>query len=510
MGGIFGRMRGSRENIEIPIPSYSSEADFLQNLPSSVQVTFGVNKYWVKEWSMGFFIQDDFKVSRRLVLNMGVRWDYFSVPDEKDERLFNRDDPYGMGPYLPPDQIWKAKYANFSPRIGFAYTVDEKGRTVLRAGFGAFYNPRPLFGGPVDLVQNALDEPFRVVYSRADVLKYPDLLTYPVVNDEVLTIAKGPQALISGTGINPDWGYPHSYQWTGSIQQQLTTDFVLETSYVGTRGVGLMFVRSMNQPDRLTGVRPNSKFATFRYRNGDESTSYHAWQTSVRRRFRGGFAGNVNYVWSKVLSYTGDADLLLPATPQDVWNVRNDYGPAGYDAKHRLVTDILYELPFAKWTQSGGRATKLLLDGWQLSGIFYAQSGNPATITQPSSLESSRPDYKSGEEVILSNWSSSLRYLNPAAFTRVPISSVSGLPVRPGSVGRASIYGPGFWSVDLSIAKATAITEGVKLQFRFDMFNAFNHTNFSGFQTDVTRGNFGVFTSTRGARTVQIGLRLSF
>jgi hypothetical protein len=508
-GGIYGWLWGGRENIEAPDVGYANAADFLANNPNRVQVTFGVRSYRITSRSVGFFIQDDFKVSRKLVLNLGIRWDYYKVPRERDGRLFNRDEPFGFGKYLPSDSVWKADYNNFSPRIGFAYSVDNESKTVVRGGFGMFQNPRPLFGGPVDIVQNALDEPFRVVYSGADVVRYPEILRYPVVNSKVLPIAKGPSALLGGTAINPNWGYPFSYQWTLSVQRQLLRNTAVEAAYVGTRGLGLMMVRTMNPPDRITGIRPVEGFATFRYRDGSEHTNFHSLQTSVRQRMTANLSFNVNYTWSRNMSYSGDADLLLPASPQDIWNVRADYGPSNIDTRHRFIVDYVYELPLMKLTSSHSAGARMLLRGWQFSGVFTAQTGSPFSVTQPSGLDSSRADYVGGN-AILDDANATLQYLNRNAFAQVPLSPVARLPIRPGNAGRNALYGPGFWNIDMTLAKGIDITEKMRMQIRAELLNAFNHTAMSGINSNITQAAFGRFTSTRGARLVQIGARFTF
>lgn len=508
LGGIYTWLWGGRENIETPVVQYANVNDFLANLPNRVQVTFGVRSYRITTANFGFFFQDDFKVSRRLVLNLGLRWDHFRVPREREGRLFNRDEPFGFGPYRPPDRIWNAEWDNFSPRLGFAWSLDNESRTVLRAGAGMFQNPRPLFGGPVDIAQNALDEPFRVIYSGADVQRYPDLLRYPVINSRVLPIAKGPAALLGGTAINPNWGYPFSYQWTLSIQRQLAPKTVVEAAYVGTRGIALMMVRSMNPPDRFTGIRPVDGFATFRYRDSSEQTNFHSLQTTLRQRMTANLTFNINYTWSRNMSYTDQADLRLPGSVQDIWNVRADYGPANIDVRQRFVLDYIYELPLAGLSGSG-TASRLLLRGWQVAGVFSAQTGSPLNITQPSGLDSSRPDYVGGQ-VIRSDARQTLQYLNPAAFAQVPLSSVARLPVRPGNLGRNALFGPGFWNLDLTLAKGVRLTESWQVQLRGELLNAFNHTAVGGVNTNITQGTFGRITSTRGARVVQMGARLTF
>jgi hypothetical protein len=506
-GGHFDQLRVSRENIETPEIQYANEADFLANIPNRIQVTWGVNYFLMKQENFGVFVQDDFKLSRRLVLNMGVRWDHYTVPNEKDGRLFNRSAPWGFGPLRDPDSIYDAKYDNFSPRVGFAYTMDESGKTVLRTGFGTFYNPRLVYGGPVDIVKNAIDEPNRLIFSRDEALKYP-VLRYPVINSNVLPLAKG-LGLEGTAALQTDWGNPHSYQWTFSLQHQFTKDMALEASYVGTLGRSLMMVLEVNQPNRLTGIRPvqPEKYATFRYRNEDEHSSYHGLQLNVRKRLAGGFMANMNYAWSKTLSFSGDADLLLPNSPQDVYNIKANRGPANLDRTHRFYADFLYDVPFEKLSGSKSGASRLLLGGWQVNGIFYALSGDPFNVSFPGYTEQ-RPDV-TGQTQILDDWQSTHRYLNQAAYAQIPLSS-AGYPVRPGNLSRNSVYGPGWWRLDMGIGKSTRITEQMRFQLRFDLFNAFNHTNLSGIRNDIRRSDFGVLTGTRGARTVQINLRLVF
>jgi hypothetical protein len=145
-----------------PLPStanltYSSFDDLVNDIPNAGEVNLGLREFDLRANTLGFFLQDDLKVNRRLVVNMGVRWDYFSVPKERDKRLFNRAQPFGTGPYTDPDAIWEPDYNNFSPRLGFAYQLRSNGKSVLRGGGGMFHSPIPLYAGPVDLVRDAVD-----------------------------------------------------------------------------------------------------------------------------------------------------------------------------------------------------------------------------------------------------------------------------------------------------------------------------------------------------------------
>jgi len=152
-----------------------------------------------------------------------------------------------------------------------------------------------------------------------------------------------------------------------------------------------------------------------------------------------------------------------------------------------------------------------VLGGWQWSGIFRAQSGGAFTVTQRSSGgPSSRPDLIDPAHAVLGDYRSTLRYLNPAAFARVPLGAVSRLPIRPGSAGHNAFRGPSSWVVDFSLGKNFVIRENLKFQLRADLFNALNHTNLGGPISDSDDPNFGLITGTGGARTIQMNARLSF
>lgn len=508
-GGLFMSTHGRRANVETPVLTYNSLSDFLSNTPNSGQITLGVREFDLRFNTVGFFLQDDFRVTQRLIVNMGMRWDYFSVPKERDGRLFNRAQPFGTGPYTDPNAIWEPDYNNFAPRLGFAYTMNESGKTVLRGGAGMFQSPLPLFAGPVDLVRDAVDEPFRVNVNRTDVLAAGNVFRWPVVNDDVRAYVKGRPTLIGDTAINTNLPSPFSYQWNLGLQQQLPWAFVLDTAYVGTRGVNLQMVRFWNQVDRQTGIRPYPGFTEFRYRDAGESSAYHSWQTSIRKRFSAGFSVGANYTYASAYSYTNQSDLLLPSSVQDIYNVRADKAPPNDYVRHNFVSDFIYELPFRKLTVSRSRLMRNVVDGWQVSGIFTAQSGNPINVTQESAFEGSRVDYVGGDPK-LGNYQDTLTYLTKSPFTLVPIGQQSGVPIRPGNIGRNALYNIGWWNVDLSLAKRFSITERVGGKFESQMMNGFNHTNLSGLESRLNRGNFGQFTSTRGARIVQFNLRLEF
>ena len=194
-----------------------------------------------------------------------------------------------------PDEIWKPDTNNFAPRLGFAYSLTDSRKTVLRGGFGIFVSPIPLYAGPVDLVRDAVDKPFRVNVNRTDVLASGNVFRWPVSNETVRQYVKGQPTLVGDTAVNTDFPNPFSYQWTFGIQHEFPGAIALDTAYVGTRGVHVQLVRFWNQVDRVTGIRPVPGYTQFRYRDAGDSTAYHSWQTSLRKRFTSGLSLGVNY-----------------------------------------------------------------------------------------------------------------------------------------------------------------------------------------------------------------------
>jgi len=503
-GGLFLRRLAGRENIEMPEIRYATRDDFLGNRPSLAQVTWGVDDFVVRNWQLGFFLQDDIKVRNNLTVNMGLRYDYLAVPSERDKRLFNRSAPLGFGPLRDPASIWDADYINFSPRLGFAWTIGSGAKTVVRGGAGYFHNPRPLFDNAVELIRNALDEPRRYVFNIQEIGAFN--LRYPITNEATLPLVRSPNFPWSGDTIDTNFPMPYSIQWTLTVGHQLTSSVALETGYVGNRGLRINYVRWLNQVDRRSGTRPVEGFGSFRFTDGSDSSHYHSWQTSVRKRHSRGLLLNFHYTWSSTISYSS-SDFQFGQTPQDVNNIRAEKGPAPTDVRHVIASDFLYELPFAGIGWSG-RHARLLLGGFQIGGVLMARTGAPFNVTQGSALVDSRPDYVQGSPYF-PGYRNTLQFLNPRAFAAVPVVAASGATERPGTLGRNALRSPGAWTVDLALSKRLQFSERLNLQIRADAFNAFNHTSLAGVSSDINAGNFGRVTSAT-ARVVQFNARLTF
>jgi hypothetical protein len=505
-GGNYLRRLAQRSDVQVPELQYANLSDFYANIPNQIQVTYGVNTYNLRTYELGFYVQDGWRIKNRLVINTGLRWDYFEPATEDDNRIFNRYGPFGLGGYIPNGKSWNSDWTDFSPRFSVAYKVNDAGTTVIRAGFGVFHSPHVLLGGPIGIVRNSLTEPTRANFSKQDVLHYGSLLQFPVSNSATQPIA---QAVDSGLAINTYYPNPYSLQWTFSLERQFGHNWMLETSYVGNHGVHLTMLRAINAPDPLTGIRPAANLGTFNYYDSSESSNYEAWQTTLSKRFANGLVANFHYTWQRSFSYTDEADLVSPPAIQNPYNARADYGPSGSDIHHQFRSDFVYELPAAQWFHASHGLARTLLAGWQTAGIFTAQTGAPLDIQQSSGLASSRPD-ATGVDPVLSNYRDTLQYLNSAAFSLVPVNKTSGLPIRPGNVGRAAVFGPAMWNIDLTLGKVFSIRERLGVRLSADALNAFNHTNYAPPTIDVTSSSFGRVTSTLGARVIQISAKISF
>jgi len=511
-GSMFIRVLAGSD-IESPRIGYGSEADLLANLPNQVRVTLGTHPYSGAIKDLGFFLQDDWRVSRKLVVNLGLRYDYFGKytangTNGGGPHVYNPDgilnSQFAIGPFRPVNDPFSSDGRNFGPRLGFAYNPDGRGTNVIRGGLGVLFTP--VAGEILDnATMDGPNIPFRVQYSKAEAQALG--LRFPAYNEDVAKLVMGNLTGASYNVINPHIQAPYAIDYFLGYQRALTGSLMLESSFVANRGVKFQMRRPYNQPDRVTGVRPNPNIGNGIYFDNSESTHYVSWQSSLRKRFSRNLSGNMHYTWGKTISY-GIGDILsTPADTQDFFNLRPNRGPATGDITHSLVSDVVYSLPML--AGKGNAIARQALGGWQVSGILSARTGATFTIIEKNSAyDFSRPD-ATGQDPIRSDYRTTLQYLNSAAFAIVPIVKASGASGRPGTLGRGAVRGPGAWNLDFSLSKNFPVRETVKFQVRADMFNSLNHTNFSGIDGTIESPTFGRITSA-GARRIQMNARLTF
>jgi hypothetical protein len=526
LGAIAQRQNASRYIVQTPGVTYSSLSDFQANIPSNVilelySVPGGQPPFGFVNYLFGVYAQDDYRLTDKLTLNIGMRYDYYTVPREYAGRFYNRGvDPAhaelgaGFGPYRPADSIFDADHRGIQPRIGIAWTPNND--TVVHAGFGILTIGRNFFSGPVNLTQPSATLPFSVAVNRAQAqqagLRYPiDPLAYA---DQVAGLQSSgvlSSSLPNTTTVpayNPN---PYSLQWTLGVQQSMRGGIAFTMDYVGTTGVQLSTFETKNLPNRLTGVAPLPSFGQFTQNGTGDRSNYHALQTKIIKRMFYGLQLGASYVYSQTLSHS-DVDILQPSQPQDPDNFAAEYGPALFDIKHSFKLQGSWQIPFTQWVPKN-TFNRTVLDGWLVSAIFSGQTGLPANVrSSASSYPSDRPDPNPNVAVYVPGsrtFPGTHQYLNPLAFTSVPISTASGAQIRGGFLRRNAVRTPGLEVLDLSIAKTFAITEKVKFMLRGDAFNALNHTNLSGLNSNPAASTFGQLT-TATPRTMQVMGRISF
>jgi outer membrane receptor protein involved in Fe transport len=521
-GGIYATRGTGRYTYINPEFIYANEADLLSNTPSQYRVGFVQNPFslYLPEW--GLFIQDDWRATPKLTLNLGVRYDWYGNPvvKPKDEgpAVINTfagivdTNRFIYGPLRPENDPVNPDRLNIGPRFGFSYNPDGQAKNVIRGGFGVMFAPRnnSVFASAVG---TSLTLPTSRNFTAAEARAYG--FKYPTYLEDAKAVVEAENKITMGYMFDPNYYAPYTMNMSLGVQRALTGSMMFETAFVGNRGVKFPMLRWYNQIDRVTGLRPNQDLPfENHYYDSMQQTFYASWQSSLRKQFSRSVSFNVHHTWGKGLAYVGgnaagwfSGDISRTAI-QDFNNVKINRSPVSGDINHVVSGDFVYQLPVLAGFNS---ALRQVLGGWQLSGIVRAQTGSAFDVTQLSpGGPTSRPDILDIKNMYLDDWRETGQYLNVAAFAKVPVSSVSRVPIRPGNAGFMVGRGPGMWNIDFAIAKNFFLHEKVRFETRLDMFNATNHTNYGNPTGSIDSPNFGKITTTRGARTIQIHGRLTF
>jgi hypothetical protein len=477
----------------------------------------------------GAYIQDDIRLTPRLTLNAGLRYDRFVPYVEVYDRQSNFDTTTGkfvlasdsavLNGHSVGRELQFVPKLDFAPRLGFAYDVTGTGRTVLRGGYGMFWN-NPLTGTSSSKTTNP---PFlRATASTTTLL--PTLLLSaglpapPPVN---------PNASPTGStrsifDINFRDGY--AQQWNLNVQQQFGKDYLWEVAYVGSKGTHLVVKNDINVAPPVVGVtnqdinRPYIRLApALRSLSQNQSRGYsiyHAVQTKFTKRMSYGLVFINAYTFGKAIDVVSDTE----GAPLNPYNFTYDRGLSDFDIKHNFTSTVNYELPFGRGKKFGSGLTGFtdkLVGGWQGNLLFLWRTGLPFTVNQQQNLLSNgtanRPNrLREGD---LSNPTPD-RWFDIGAFS--PTTDNTG---TYGNSGRNILRQPGQVNFDISVIKNTRITERIEHQFRAEFFNAFNHPQFgkpgSGPGNAVTLGaaDQGVISAllfNTPMRQIQLAMKLTF
>lgn len=533
---------------------FASLEDFLTGTLSGGRAARGDSRRGTFQNSHALYLQDSFRANRRLTLNLGLRYDYNGVIAEERDRLSNFDPQLGLVLVGTNglDRLYARDLNNFSPRIGFAWDLDGKGKTVVRGGWGFFYdafsqdffvgqlpfntfNPGPAYNpvGPA---------PVLFSFSTVDVIQPGVPVFTDFLDSDVFAVDRNLRT-------------PYVQNFNLNVQRELVKNAVAQIGYVGSVGTKLFRYRDINQPvnPAVSTARPfdNGPFApsggTFFYVNQLETTAvsnYHALQASLSLREIHGFSTTINYTWSHAIDNASDGqDYVANATqPDNSFRTDQERANSNFDVRQRFVWTFTYDVP------NFWKSVPLVGEGWQLNGIVTVRSGSPFHVNLFDDYNGTgeffpRPDLV-GDPYAGTRGPDN--FLNLSAFA-VPCrldpqgdgSAASCIPGTQhfGSLGRNSLIGPGYRNFDFSIFKSFSITDQVKLQFRTEVFNILNHPNFSspllpGFSADASfngidpvtgRGvgflpitvtpDVGIgnpFLGGGGPRNIQLALKLTF
>lgn len=468
-----------------------------------------------------FYVRDQWKVTPRLTLSFGTRWEYFPIP-RRATRGMERYDPEtnrmligGVG-QVPLDLGVKVSKTEFAPRIGVAYRPTEK--MVIRAGFGVTNDPyslaRPLRTNHPLLSNLVVPAPNSFGWAGRIEQGIPSV-PYPGLDDGIVPVPGNVAVYTLGNEFKR--GYIKSFNLF--IERQLWKGFVGEIGYVGTRQIDQLGYRELNYPQLGGGTASralNRKFG----RTAETllvtpigNSSYDALQASLNRRFANGFELRANYTFSKAIGYAPNSDNTLLINIPEFYSLNKRL--QDFDRTHVInITNIL-ELPFGKgrrWLSNGGVAATLL-GGWQLNSIIRFGSGTPFSVTGPGTGinapgNTQRADLIKSKVEIYGRTGPGQPYFDTSAFRAVPSNEV-----RFGTAGFNILRGPGFFRWDFGVFRRLPLSERVDLQLRADAINLTNTPVFANPDGSITSTNFGSITGTSGLhypRFFRLGLRLGF
>ena len=501
-------------------------------------------------FSSGYYFQDDWKVSSKLTLNLGLRYELNLPPIEKVDKMASFDPETntikvagGREAFINPvtrlleirpradvgRRLWETDRNNFAPRLGLAWRPWGGTRTVIRAGFGTFYNYQIVGNGITPLSRNS---PFR---QRQTAGPFAAALR-PVPN--LADLFSGNPSVVP-PGIDENFRTAYVNQWSFGIQRELARNLVLDLSYLGSQGHKLPLGVNLNQPvigpGSIASRRPFQGFGniTGGFIESAGNSNYHGITLRVERRFSHGLSFLSSYAWSKSIddgagiSTVSDSSSVIA---QDSRNLRAERAASDFDVTHRWVLSFVYDLPFAKSSGliNSKPALKFLVDGWQLTGIYTLQSGRPFTVTTGTDRSrtggntTDRPnligDWRVGNPTP-DRWFNTCTLLDNQRTQgclpgEKPAWQLNSLDTF-GNAGRNLIRGDGLNNFDLGISRFFKINERHQLQFRAEVFNLANHPNFFFPTANLASESFGIIsraanTGTGAQRQIQFALKYLF
>ncbi|MBI3470648.1 MAG: TonB-dependent receptor [Candidatus Solibacter usitatus] len=510
-------------------------ADFLLGYPTNMIGAVGTSQTHFRFYTYNLYAQDDWKPTRELTINYGLRYEYISPPvAEEQGNVFGFD--FKTGRQLFPsigqirDSIIEPDHRDFAPRLGLAYNPAWGPSWVIRAGAGIYFDQTQM--NEVQFTTNSPPTFFQQNINLTGRGLPPNQFgvnTLPVV--PLPPISKDYQIPV-GTALfaqELDGRKPRAYMYNFSVQKSIGTNWLAEAAYIGSQGKRLYKRYNADGPARpgvLYRVVPEQRLfpglGSILYSSQAGKSSFHAMNLKLERRFGNGFSILSAYGWSHSIDDDSGGSFGTPNL--NPANFQLDIGSSDFDIRQRFVTNFIYELPFGKGKKLLAGASGVLnqiVGGWQLNTITAFQSGVNRNVTAPNTSTVARITQRAdatglspGSEFTLGgttirpgrdfgSTNRSLYWFNPNAFSRPA-------PLTFGTSGRDILSAPGFWNWDISLFKSFHFTERHMLQFRAEFFNALNQVRFNPPQMDAASPFFGQIQDAQPPRILQMGLRFQF
>lgn len=470
------------------------------NLATSVLALKGIG-YALQFPAYSFYAQDTWRVSPRLTLTFGTRWDINPAPSLRgDKQILTVKEIRDLNAVdfsyleLAPEGTpqYPTSYTNFGPRIGVSYQlVEAAGRElVLRGGFGLFY----------DLGQNGFGSVGFPFSSSRSVPNVPVPLPASLAEFPEPNFNLSPTNRASVTVADPDFHLPRVYQWNLTLEQSVGQNQTVSVAYVAAVARGLLRTTHfsfLTAPDPANPTRPYSpNFSTLIVRGNGSTSDYHSMQAQFTRRLSRGLQAIASYTWSHAID-SGSADLDR-TVPGSLANTLIDRASSDFDVRHSVSGAVTYNIPAPKW----GGAAEAILRNWSLNTVFFARTAPPININaeeQQSTtlfrvLFARRPDViPSVPFFIEDSTAPGGKRINPSAFAFPSASRAQG------TLGRNALRGFGAWQADLGLHRQFGIGEQLNIQFRAEVFNLFNHANFANPGAPFPSVNLAFASATPGA-----------
>ncbi len=529
-----------------PFPANDSYASFLLGQPVQFFQGGGDFNRGLRKWIVAGYAQDEWRISKRLTLTYGLRYEVNTPYTEVRNRLnawapgqqstVNPSAPAGLlfpGDPGVPSAIAPVDYKEFMPRVGFAFDPFSDGKTTIRAGYGIFYDGYTNgTGGPLQAAVSAL--PWTEAYQLSAPLNLANPYNGAIPPFVTQQFVRPATVLTVQSGMKP----PYSQNWDFSVEHTFAGSYLLDLRYVGTKGTHLPRFIEANPAVYGPGATTDNADARREYANCDasgscsfasvgliadnNSSTYHSLQISLSKQLTSHLSFQASYWWSKSLDYisslnmAGSAPTLVAGEndlAQNPFDLSAEHGPSLFDATHRFVLSGTYALPNL---QSAPFMARVVANGWQVNTIVSLSSGTPFTVydsdnasmqgTAPeiTGFFSSRPDVISDPD---SGPHTPNEWVSRNAFQEL---TPQANPGQFGNEGRNAVRGPGLATVDLSLFRNFGVTESTRLQFRAEAFNIVNHPNFMLPENDLASPEFGQILQAAPPRLLQLALKFIF